>query len=120
MKTITIIIAAIFALQANFLFADNDAVPASSAPAVSLSSLAPSTPAVATFEEFNPSRPDAGAILPVVFQVSGSSQSSPVPGLDPGILDPVMPGEAYFSDVVVQSPDVRSLAPGTPGVADFE
>jgi hypothetical protein len=98
MKTTTIILAAIFTLQASFLFAGNESVTSTSTPVeitLDIAALVPVTPAEATFEDV-------------------------VPVIDLGSLAPVVPVEADFSDTVDQTIDISSLAPVTPMVADFE
>ena len=92
-----ITLAAIFTLIANVLTAGNDysnsSAPASSS--VSVSSLAPVAPLVATFEDANINPDFAG-------------------------LYPVAPAEATFEDSNADPVLLRSLAPEIPAEADFE
>ena len=87
-------------LHAGILFAGNETTSTSTVnqPAtISLTLLAPATPAEATFEEINPGM------------------------LDFTFLAPVMPVNADFTDVApVASMSLTKLAPVTPVVADFE
>ncbi len=94
MKATSIIIAAALTLSVNVLFAgiNNESAPVSSNNTeISLTSLAPSLPSVATFE-------DAVAVNDFTF------------------LAPVTPAVADFEEVI----DFSSLAPTTPAEADFE
>jgi hypothetical protein len=98
MKTTTIIIAAVLTLSVNVLFAEtnNESAPVSkSNTEIILTSLAPSLPSIATFE-------DAVTIN------------------DYGFLAPVTPAEAQFEEMNSEMDLVLSLAPVTPAVADFE
>lgn len=98
MKAASMIIAAALALSVNFLFAgvNNESAPASSTNAeITLSSLAPTLPSVATFE-------DAVALN------------------DYGFLAPVTPTEAQFEEINTEIDLMLNLAPVTPTVADFE
>ncbi len=92
-----ITLAVIFTLIANVLTAGNDYLnttpPASSY--VSVSSLAPVAPMVATFEDAN-INPDIAGLYPVV------------------------PAEATFEDTNANPLLLRSLAPEIPAEADFE
>jgi len=99
-KLSTIIIAAVLALQVNFLFAGNEKISAPVAKesaAISIISLAPTTPKEATFDD-----------MPM-------EMTSPVE------LAPTTPAVADFEDVVDDSAnDLNALAPVTPAEADFE
>ena len=102
MKATTTILAAIFILSMNVLFASNDRAAVNSETNSFHASLAPSTPAEATFEDMD---------IPVA--LVGESIS----------LAPLSPVEATFEDTVetvVSMPDICSLVPVTPAVADFE
>ncbi|MEI6682094.1 MAG: hypothetical protein WCO44_05680 [Bacteroidota bacterium] len=96
MKATPIILAAVLTLSLNVLFAGNDGAAANPELNTVQTSLAPSTPSEATFEEVN----DAGfAVI---------------------TLAPVTPAEADFSDVAANvTPDIFALAPVTPVEADF-
>ena len=97
MKTTMITLAAIFTLFANVLVAGNDynhTIPPV-VPAITLAYFAPTTPAVATFED---------AIMTP--DISG--------------LYPVIPSEASFEETVTDNVSVKDLAPAIPSEADFE
>ena len=94
MKTTTIILAAVLTFSVNFLFAGNDESRMNTETTSFQASLAPSTPAEATFEDVN----DATTF----------------------VLAPTTPIEADFSDVVTEATiDITTLAPVTPIEADF-
>ncbi len=98
MKATSIIIAAALTLSVNVLFAgvNNESAPVSNSNTeIILTSLAPSLPSVATFE-------DAIALN------------------DYGFLAPGTPTEAQFEDVNTEMDFTLSLAPVPPAVADFE
>ncbi len=97
MKSTTIILAAVFALQVNVLCAGSEKTSLLCTTENCLAALAPTTPAEATFEAN-----EAGAI-------------------EPGALVPAVPFEADFNDMVaVVAIDLVSLAPATPTEADFD
>jgi hypothetical protein len=121
MKTTTIILAALFTLQASFLFAGNESVTSTSTPdkiTLEVTALVPVTPAEATFEEVYSEVIDFTALAPV-FPAEAEFEDV-VPVIDMGSLTPVVPVEADFSDTVDQTIDISSLTPETPMVADFE
>jgi len=96
MKATTIILAAVLTLSINNLFAGNDGAAVNHELNTVQTSLAPSTPPEATFEEVN------DAVFAVI------------------TLAPVTPAEADFSDVAaLVTPDIFALAPVTPLEADF-
>ena len=98
MKTTAIIFAALLTLQVSTLFAGTtkESVPASSESyTITLASLAPVTPAEATFEENT---------------VSNDYTS----------LVPSLPAEASFDDASCNFNIPADLAPQTPGVAGFD
>lgn len=98
MKIRSITIAAVLALQVTTLFAGNDNLPASMElenSIIAMTSLAPATPAEATFEEIAPVN-EISAIVPVV------------------------PGEATFEDVPSDIAPIGDLSPALPAEADFE
>jgi hypothetical protein len=98
MKTTVTILSAIFILQINFLFGNNDGSPSSSTnrepSSTTIISLAPLTPKEASFEE-------------------------EVPITNLNILAPVTPKEATFED---EAPTIEliQVAPVTPKEATFE
>jgi hypothetical protein len=94
MKATTIILATVLTLSMNLLFANNDGVPTVNTEMNYSTTLAPTTPNEATFEEMV----EANVL----------------------ILAPVTPIEADFSDVApAVMIDLTSLAPVTPSEADF-
>jgi hypothetical protein len=96
--TITILIAVVLTLSVNVLFAGNDitSVPAANANAVvTLTSLAPTVPMEATFE-------DAVVLNDLAY------------------LAPTTPTEAQFEDLSIELISALNLAPLTPAAADFE
>ena len=98
MKAITIIIAAALALQVNVLFAGNDINSTSVSNAnntITLTTLAPTTPAEADFED-------------AVYMTDFAS------------LAPSTPTEAQFEDISYESVAALNLPPVTPVIADFE
>ena len=98
MKTTTMILAAIFTLSMNVLFAGNNGAVENSEASPFRTSFAPSTPSEATFEEMT-------GTIDIVSIVN---------------LAPLAPVEADFSDAVSETTiDIAALAPVTPGEADF-
>lgn len=99
MKAITtILIAAALTLTVNDLFAGNDLISppsANAAMAMNLTSLAPTVPMEATFEN----------AIDMTDFVS---------------LDPTTPAEAQFEDITYEMLSAMNLAPLTPARADFE
>ena len=96
MKATTIIIATVLTLSVNVLFASNDNASAPVANATTtktLTSLAPTVPAEATFE-------DAIAMTDFVY------------------LAPTTPSEAQFEDISYESVSALNLAPVAPLTAD--
>ena len=120
MKTITILFAAIFALQVNFLFAANDGVPMNSKTELNYytsKTLAPATPKEANFEDQIFSG-EFIALAPLT-----PEQASFEDAIEDSIntdLVPVTPMTADFSDDPDQSENIRSLAPVIPTTADFD
>ena len=116
MKATTVILAVIFALQINILYAGTDGTVIKSPCAVTnlnitsgsssidltsdacyLASLAPALPTEADFSDFAPA---------LTIEISD--------------LAPVTPAEADFNDTVGIPIRIKTLAPVTPAVADFE
>jgi hypothetical protein len=122
MKTTTIIIAAIFTLQAGILFAGNDNVliPVSNeTSSMTITALAPSTPAEATFEEIT--MIDEMASLVPVTPAEASFEEMPSDMISMVLLAPATPITADFNDFVdAVTIDPASLAPVTPSTASFE
>ena len=122
MKTTTIIIAAIFTLQAGILFADNDNIvtPVTNETSViTLTTLAPSTPVEATFEEMIPVN-EINSLIPVT-PSEATFEEMPADMISLVMLAPVMPVTADFNDSTDSvTIDSSTLAPITPATADFE
>ena len=96
--TATIVIAAALALQVNVLFAGNDinsTAVSNANTTITLTSLVPTVPVEATFEDA-------------------------VTTIDFASLAPLTPTEAQFEDISYESVAALNLAPLTPSVADFE
>jgi len=120
MKTTTIIIAAVLALQVNVLFAGNESASAPAATENTLIALAPATPVEATFEDFSPVTIAVRILAPVVPMEAEFEDVVPEPIIDVASLAPATPAEADFNDSTDQETDLSALAPVTPAVADFE
>ena len=116
MKATTIILTAVLTLSMNVLFAGNDGASVNSE-TNSVLTLAPGTPAEATFEDMT----ETTAIFnlaPVTPNEADFSDVAPELTIDYSILAPVTPGEASFSDDEIPMTNVN-LAPVTPAFADF-
>jgi hypothetical protein len=117
MKATTIILAVVLTLSMNVLFAGNDGAAVNNETNSFQTSLAPSTPTEATFEEMNdaisttfilaPSTPIEADFPDVISETT----------IDIITLAPVTPSEAAFASV--DDTTNVSLAPVTPSVADF-
>ncbi|MEI7725774.1 MAG: hypothetical protein WCK09_11765 [Bacteroidota bacterium] len=122
MKTTTIIIAAIFTLQAGILFAGNDNIStpvANITSAITLTALAPSTPVEATFEDMIPLN-EMNSLIPVI-PAEATFEEMPADMISLVMLAPVTPVTADFNDSAVSVAIApASLAPITPATADFE
>jgi hypothetical protein len=99
MKASTILIAAVFALSVNVLFANSkrfiETPVTLSNSSISITSLAPATPGEADFED-----------AVVVNELAA--------------LAPVAPAEATFEEIPYEMQSITDLAPTTPAVADFD
>ena len=119
MKATTIIIAAALTLSINGLFANNDnasALVANSNFTVTMTSLAPSVPSEATFEDailLN----DVASLMPTV-PTEASFDEMTYETVSALNLAPAAPETADFNDAEVV--DFSSLAPVAPAEADFE
>ena len=122
MKTTTIIIAAIFTLQASMLFAGNDniSIPVTNeTSAIILTALAPSTPVEATFEEMIPVN-EMNTLVPVT-PAEATFEEMPADMISLALLAPLTPVTADFNDTTDSDTIApASLAPVTPATADFE
>ena len=118
MKTFTIISVAVLTLSVNFLFASNDGASVNSnANLTSVISLAPSTPATATFEEVTTPF-EFASLAPVT--PSEASFDDATEDIAITSLAPVTPIEADFNDITAQYINMSAFAPVAPAVADFE
>jgi hypothetical protein len=118
MKTTTLILAAVLALQVNILFAGNDVASAPATNSYSSVSLAPVTPTEATFEESIVT--EMNALMPVTPTEATFEDAAPEM-VSITALAPAPPAEADFGDAVLQMPsNTDSLAPVSPPEADFE
>ncbi len=123
MKATVTILAAFLTLQAGILFAGNNnfPVPASSENStLFIISLAPATPAEATFEVVNTITIDFATLSPVVPNEADFNDVAPESAIDLMNLMPVAPAAADFYDVTDIVVDIHALAPVAPAVADFE
>ena len=128
MKTITIIIIAIFTLQVCSVFAsgiDKKSGPGNSnITYVERNFLAPVMPVEATFEvvtETPVTTVDVIALAPVTpSEVTFEDDPGAVPGFVSAGLPPAIPLEADFDDFVNPGTDVTVLSPATPPQASFE
>ena len=118
MKTTTMILAAIFSLSLNGLFAGNDGSTINkelNTPVYNL--LAPTTPSEASFEDLSEST--IFFLVPVAPVEADFSDSAPETIVDFSTLAPVTPSEASFSSEDSHYPGAIGLAPVTPAFADF-
>jgi hypothetical protein len=118
MKATTIIIAVVLTLSMNVLFASNDGAVVNRESNAFLTSLAPTTPAEATFEEMNDAVVTAFNLSPVSPVEADFSDAIEETTIDMITLAPVTPGEADFASDD-ETTNVSVLAPVTPSVADF-
>jgi hypothetical protein len=121
MKATTTILAAIFTLSMNVLFASNDeAAVINNMHSSILTTLAPSAPIEATFEEVNEAKTTAIAfnLSPVSPIEADFSDAISETTIDITTLAPVTPIEADFASDD-ETTNVSILAPFTPSVADF-
>ena len=118
MKATTTILAAIFTLSMNVLFASNDGAVVNSETNSFQTALAPNTPAEATFEDANDATVTAFILSPVSPIEADFSDEISETTINIITLAPVTPFEADFaSDDETMNASV--LAPVTPSVADF-
>jgi hypothetical protein len=119
MKATTTILAAIFTLSLNVLFASNDGAAVNNMMTPSIfTALAPATPAEATFEEVNDATATAFILAPVSPIEADFSDAISETTIDITTLAPVTPIEADFTSDD-DTTNVSFLAPVTPSVADF-
>ena len=123
MKAKSIIIAAVLTITTSILFAGNDIVSnpvANENTSVTLATIAPVTPAEATFEDVSTVVIDFATLAPSLPLEADFSDIAPVSIIDMTNLAPAAPGEADFIDSVEVTIDINALAPETPLVAEFE
>jgi len=119
MKATITILAAILTLSVNALFASNDgAVVINNLNSSTFTTLAPITPALATFEEVNDANPTAFILAPISPIEADFSDAILETTIDITTLAPVTPIEADFASDD-ETTNVSALAPVTPSVADF-
>jgi hypothetical protein len=119
MKTTITILATLFILQINFLFAGNDGIPLNTNKEMNfriILLLAPVTPREATFEDVTPLK-EVILLSPVTPKEASFEDESEDLTIS---LAPEPPSEADFDDDdALLNADVVSLAPSTPATADF-
>lgn len=113
------ILAAVFTLSMNVLFAGNDGAPMNSESISFQASLAPVTPAAATFEDVNDVPASAFMLAPLTPADADFSDTAAEEIIDISALAPVAPVDADFDSTDAQAVNVSALAPVTPAVADF-
>ena len=118
MKATTTILAAILTLSMNVLIAGNDGAALNSETNLFQTSLAPGTPAEATFEDMNDATAIAFILAPVSPIEADFSDAIPETTIDNITLAPVTPFEADFV-TDDDTTNVSVFAPVTPSVADF-
>jgi len=119
MKATTTILAVIFTLTMNLLFAGNDvaAVNENMNPSA-FTTLAPATPGEATFEDATEAAVTAFTLAPVSPVEADFSDAISETTIDIFTLAPVTPSEADFASDN-ETTTVSVFAPATPSVADF-
>jgi hypothetical protein len=118
MKATTTILAAVLTLSMNVLFAGNDETLLRTETNTFLSSLAPATPAEATFEDVNEATIAAFILAPVSPIEADFSDAISETTIDITTLAPVTPIEADFASDD-DTTTVSVIAPVTPSAADF-
>jgi hypothetical protein len=118
MKATSTILAAVLTLSMNVLFASNDGAAVNSESNSFHISLAPITPAQATFEEVNDATAAAFILTPVTAIEADFSDAISETTIDIITLAPITPSEADFASDD-ETTNVSALAPVTPSVADF-
>ena len=119
MKATTTIFAAVLTLSMNVLFASNDGAAVNSESNSFHISLAPATPAEATFEEMNDATANFVNLAPSTPFEADFSDAISETTLDITTLAPVTPSEADFSNEEILTDSITTLAPVTPDFADF-
>ena len=120
MKATITIIAAVLTLNTGILWAGNESSSVSIANESAMISLAPVTPAEATFEDVNVTTIDVAAIAPTMPLDAEFTDVAPDISIDLTNLAPFAPAVADFNDAVDVNINISALAPITPATADFE
>ena len=121
MKANTILLAAALTLSIHMLFAGNDgSAIINEVKSSAVLTLAPGTPAEATFEELT-AEPLVNilALAPVNPAEADFSDLAPEM-VSPEALAPATPAVADFSDAAIDMVPLLKIAPITPAIADFE
>lgn len=119
MKATTTILAAVLTISMNVLFASNDgAAVINNMNSTTFTTLAPATPAEATFEDANDATANFVNLAPVSPIEADFSDVITETTIDITALAPVTPTEADFTSND-ESINFNALAPITPSVADF-
>ena len=119
MKATITILAAVLTLSINVLFASNDGAAVNTTiNSSTFTSLAPATPAEATFEDANDATTTAFILAPVSPIEADFSDAISETTVDITTLAPVTPFEADFASDD-KTTNVSVLAPVTPSFADF-
>ena len=120
MKATFTIIAAVFTLQAGILFAGNETISTTVANESAITTIAPSVPLEATFDDATIAVVDFVSIAPSTPVEADFSDVAPSESFDLMSLTPVTPVVADFNDSIDLTVDVSALAPVAPTSADFE
>ena len=119
MKATTTILAAVLTLSMNVLFASNDgAVVNNNINSSTFTTLAPATPAEATFEDVNDATVNIVNLASSTPFEADFSDAISETTIDITTLTPVTPSEADFASDN-ETTNVSALAPATPSAADF-
>jgi hypothetical protein len=119
MKATITILAAILTLSMNVLFASNDGAAVNTTMNSStFTTLAPATPAEATFEEVNDATASAFILAPVSPIEADFSDAISETTINITTLAPVTPIEADFASDD-ETTNVSAFSPITPSVVDF-
>ena len=118
MKATTTILATVFTLSMNVLFASNDGAVVKNETNSLQNSLAPTTPVEATFEDANDATATIFILAPSTPNEADFSDAISETIINITALAPVTPCEADFTSVD-ETINVSALAPVTPSVADF-
>lgn len=118
MKSTSTILAIALTLSMNVLFASNDGASVNSESNSFQTSLAPSTPTEATFEDVNDATAATFILAPETPFEADFSDAVTEPTIDIIPLAPVTPSEADFASDD-ETTNASAFAPVTPSFADF-